>query len=429
MGLELRLSQKLEQNISMQQRLEIRQQLAQRMGDDISSLRSDAGGDDEVFLDDILKELLENIQNAEVKEALLELFNDENLRRKLLERVELLAIPSDKRIGDFALDYFYESFDGAFMFEPQDKKGVQKIGNVYKIVRHHFDLAYKNPEKLDYEIDKLEEIVKRGRESGVIADTQRTIEEIRNMREAKLVMAAARESIDILKDAVKLSLLKNGKNGEQSILANFLRDTAILRRLDFVISERIQKRFISRFSKTLKGVPVNYEDAFLNTVGEYSLASIGIIDPEVFRLQRAEIDPFLYRDVKATLDEMGLSYDELAKHYNLKGSGTIFWNRWAIKGQKPSSITDDKIREFLTQTVRKDKEKILKGANYVDFFEEIKGVLKRTSGKSEYANRENELRELLVNKFEDKNFRNILLDLIKNNWYSKLDIFMNVDKK
>lgn len=426
MGLELRLSQKIEQKTLIQQRLEVRQQLAEQMSVGISSLRDAAGGNDEELLGEVIGKLLENIQNDRVRASLKELLTDDGLRRQFLENVELLAVPSEQRIENFVLNYFYESFDGYFSFESQDEKEKSKIKNTYKIDKGHFDLAYKNPEKLEYEIAKMEETTALyGGKGDPTIDVQGMVREAGQMREAKIVMSAARENIDLLKGAIRVSLLKNGANGEQSILGSFIRDTAILRRLDFVLSERIQKRFVARFSKIRNGNPADYEDAFLNTIGEYSLASLGIVDPELFRLQKAEIDPFLYRDTKAVLGEMGLDYDKLAQNYNLKGSGTIFWNRWAIKGQKPSRITDDKIREFLTKTVRKDGESLLKAADFKNFFEETKAMLKRTSSED----RENELRKLLTEKFEESGFRGILLDLIKNKWYTALDVFINSQNK
>ena len=117
--------------------------------------------------------------------------------------------------------------------------------------------------------------------------------------------------------------------------------------------------------------------------------------------------------------------DKLLDYYDLQGSGTIFWNRWAVKGQKLGFITDELVRDFITQTVRADGEEILTAVDFDNFFAHAKLLITEGQKKSkeERESLSNEIAELLVKTLDKTEVNKTLIELIKNKWYNKLDIF------
>ncbi|MFZ2834526.1 MAG: hypothetical protein WAZ64_00645, partial [Candidatus Moraniibacteriota bacterium] len=167
----------------------------------------------------------------------------------------------------------------------------------------------------------------------------------------------------------------------------------------------------------------------INTIGEYSLISMGIITPEIFGLQKAELKDKLYENLKDGFFDKKKDLDEILKKFQLKTEGTIFWNRWKTIGIKPRAITDELVRSFITKTVRNDKDKLLEIYDYQDFFEEAKRiVLESKRSKNAKMSYKFELRKLLVEKLSDANSFNQLVVLAKKQWYQKLDMFYSQQK-
>jgi hypothetical protein len=114
----------------------------------------------------------------------------------------------------------------------------------------------------------------------------------------------------------------------------------------------------------------------MNTIGEFILISFGVISPNVFTLRQGNIEPDMEEHMRSIMEESGLNFDKVMKDYNLTKRGGFFYQRWATLNERPSAVSDDNVREFLTKTVRKDSDKLLEASGFEGIVEEIKEILK-----------------------------------------------------
>ena len=121
------------------------------------------------------------------------------------------------------------------------------------------------------------------------------------------------------------------------------------------------------------------------------------------------------------LEKDGIKLDELLARYELQGQGTLFWNRYFVKGKKPTAGTDNLVRDFITQTLRESGDEIIKCINFQDKFEDI--ALSMEEAREEKLGKEdkkNLLRQKCVEIFLDGNFSAFLTKKIKDEWNDKL---------
>ncbi len=415
--LDINLEQKLTHKELLEQRIEI----SQKMRLEIEDIRNESGFSPENLLEDVIRILLQEINEESLKNALDVLLKDETLKEKLIENCGALAMPTKEKIENFVLNYIYDSNRGDFRIEETNEEG-KGIINSLKTTSGDFFLAIKNPAEAEKRAQDLESLIKTGKGAG-----EGAMEELHEMKNAIEIAVLVKPNFELLQNAVTYLLKKTNSAGEP-ILVGFLKDAAIISKIGFLVSERIQKRFVRNFSAIKqKESSQKFENAFLNSVGEYVLVSMGVIAPEIFALNKTELDPKAYEAAKVEFDKLGLNLDALKKQYNLRSEGTLFWNRWKTLEKKPDKITDENIRKFITETVRADSEKILEVIKYENLFEKIKDVVLEMKGKDKQDERENELRELLTESFSSSDFKDILLELIREKWYEKLDIFYSHD--
>ena len=139
----------------------------------------------------------------------------------------------------------------------------------------------------------------------------------------------------------------------------------------------------------------------------------------MFSLRKGQIDKDMYVELKKDLAGSDIDLDKLMETCRLNNTGAFFWNRWKTLEKKPSRITDEKIREFLTQTVRADEDEIMDKIGYVEMIERVKEI-----NFGDYDNREDRheaFRELFVKTFSQEEFKSSIISLLKNKWYQKLD--------
>ena len=270
----------------------------------------------------------------------------------------------------------------------------------------------------------MERIVEQNRDNpSAIADTPRHIGEY---REALTAADAFQDYAKMLEISMGYILsVKHDKNSKLPEVQDFLRETVVLEKLKHTLSERIQKRFASRFSKITKNEnEVSLRNAFMNTISEYVLTSMGVIDPEIFALKKADIDEKGVDELRQEFASDGLNLDKILKHYSLSPAGTIFWNHWNTLEQIPGRITDDSIRLFITETVRADEKGLLEVLNFPVFFKEIKGIVGECGNKvEERKDLVINLRKELTDLFSKESVRESLVKMIKEQWYPKLITF------
>lgn len=423
----MKLGMSLEQSQSMRQtqRPELKQELVQKMGYHIENVR-DAGPDSpDSLLQGVIDGILGAIDDDNLREGLRTLFSDETFREKILNYAALLAAPTPERVRDVVLNYFYNIHRGEFAFEDAEEEKHEE-GRAPRVVSvqsyARFREAFISP---NVPREKIEESIKlwlpeQKASGGDPIGAKRVMDE-----SAAALIAAdfSRPHVDILIQALD-TVLKKRESGAPG-LTDFLRDVAIMGKLDFVVSERIQRRFADRFSKAgWRTSPESMQNAFLNAVGEYALVSMGVVYPNLFQLNRGVRDTDAYENAKDSFADAGLDLDEVLRQSNLQGQGTFFMHRWKTIERKPSHITDDLIREFITQTVRADSERILEAADYKTLFEKARSIC--AEGRSGDKDKEDVMNDLcteLADTIASEPFEEAIIDLIRNKWYAKLDIF------
>ncbi|HEY4523556.1 MAG TPA: hypothetical protein VJK04_01630 [Candidatus Paceibacterota bacterium] len=413
--MEIHLKQEIQ--LTHAQRLELRQELAQQIGLSIESVRDQTDDAPLILFREVISKIIKSIEEPQIRDGMLALLSDSNLEKQFLAKSANLALPTKEKIQNFVLDYIFDSHLGHFRIERLTSESEKPIIEEVDISRGDFTMAFSKPERLRNDIEDLHNILQRKAKGG------ETSGEMRRIREAQHALNVAESlvaQIATLNHAITLALVKAGPDNKP-MLSSFLRDLEILQRLNPLLSERIQKRFVARFI-AIRGITAErFESAFLNTIGEYVLVSMGILSQDLFALQKGERNKEEYLKTKSVLKEAGIDADQLLKHYQLTGAGTFFWHRWHTIGQPLTPVTDDAVREFITQTVRADAEVVLEKLNYPLFFENAQTAARDTQTKEE---REDKLREVLAESFASQRFQSALIEFIRINWYKKLDMFM-----
>jgi hypothetical protein len=81
------------------------------------------------------------------------------------------------------------------------------------------------------------------------------------------------------------------------------------------------------------------------------------------------------------------------------------------------------VRQFITETIRKDREQVLAAADFPNFFEQLKEAASAEYSPTDPTSARTELRDLLVDKLQDDEFKLALIQLAKQKWYPALDAF------
>jgi hypothetical protein len=241
------------------------------------------------------------------------------------------------------------------------------------------------------------------------------------MQDALNIMEHARPQIDTLINALTYVLVKKDEKGVAE-LADFIKDAVILDKLTFVESDRLMNRFVRRCEHVgKKKNPEDVKEFFMNTIGEFTLISMGIIGQEIFTLQRSQLDNEAYEQARTELLSVGIDINQIVGSYRQRNEGGLFWNRWKTLGTRPSQITDERIRQFLTTTVRNDEAQVLDALDYKNMISRIQEI--NSDPIEDKEEKRQRLEELFVETFSADQFKKTLISLLKEKWYKKLEIF------
>ena len=403
----------LEQGLKLEQvpRLE----LAQKFSGSIEDMRRGTGGGPKEMLPAVVDRVIDSIESEDIKKGIHQLFENGKLVSLLKERMDNFAVPTKSKIIDFVIEYiFKENNDGNFQERKKAGDGTETLGGSYKTTRTNLTTAYFKPDDLRKQIEERDKIVRSGANVG-----EGMMTEIRELTDAENVMAAIRPEIDLITDAFTYVLVKKNDKGTPE-LSEFIKDAVILGKMTVVESDRLIKRFVKRCKDVgQKKRPGDVKEAFMNVAGEVTLITMGIIEQDMFTLRKAQIDPDVYDDVRKKFSEIGLDIDKVFGSYKQRNEGTFFWNRWRTVNQNPSRVTDEKIREFLTQTVREDEKAIFDSIQYENMIEKIKEI----NSSPDKDSSEDIFGELFLETFSSDSFKKKLTELLKTKWYKKLEIF------
>ncbi len=416
-ALQQKLDTKLEQKLSRELRLEQKMKLALGM----SALRYDEeiGGAPEQTIEEVIDYLLEQIPNPDHVEPVKMLLSDPVLRRELIVSATSLANPTKKGVEAFTRSYLFTAHHGTFRIENPEGDS-QKDARIVTVPKFIFDSVFVDEAAARREVEVLLGQL-RDRKN---VDTRGTQQQLDEFQEALFLKPYLDEAMMTISTGLQYALTVKDKAG-MAPLAEFLQEYALLGIWDPLVSERLQKRFLASFIRVKEGTaPEQLHNAFLNSVSEYVLMSVGVIDPEIFTLKRTSISDEQANEVRSDCRKHGIDIDALTKKYTLQGRGTIFWNRWHTLHTPPGNITDEKIREFITKTVRRDKEAILDAASYDHFFREIQSASEE-NGRSTEGRRDfgDWLCAAIADKFQDEKFNKAIKKLIIEKWKPQLDVF------
>lgn len=399
-------SQILEQTLRMSQSLkkELRQDLIQRLSLKAETIFEESSGDsaDELLAEIILYILARTPEP--IKGKIIDQATDKTYQVSMLKNGSALCIPTEPRINEFVRDYFYQIHGGSFRYESDDNT-IERVTIPLGIYHDSFTKV----DALRTELETLEAEINSGSQK----DNKGTFLRRGDLLNTLLVKELVQPLLPPIFTLSKY--LCTFKINDSCLLAEFFRDRELIQRLNPVLTERVIKRFLHRF-KHSRRMSNNYKrTSLLNSVTEYVLVCMGVIDGEIFRLKRAEISQKQYQAKKNAFSKADLDLDQLLKHYNLTGVGPIFWNRWSVIGMKRSFTTDEMVRNFMTITVRKQSKELFEILNAEWFFSQIEDLYGPDA--------EFEKESLFVELLSSEEVHQKLLELCKTNWYPALDQF------
>ena len=404
----LGMYQEQDQSLLIEQRFLLDQKLVKLMNSLEDSFPPN--GKKEEILKKLLEQAVNNISNESLRKSLAILIADGSFTEHILKNLDVLAFGEKQTMTDFILEYVYNMHLGRFEISSGDSENTEIITDVDF---HFFREAYNNPEIAEKNMKDDE------RSLAVTDDKSGLIREISMYIHAKKVVELMRTEISMIIDLVKL-ILNIKINDKNETVSNFIKESALLGKFKLFESERLVKRFINK----CEGVAVSrlseeYKESFLNSIGEFVLISFGVISPSVFTLKQGNIDSEMGEQMRSIMEESGLDFDKIMKDYNLTKRGGFFYQRWATLNERPSAVSDDNVREFLTKTVRKDSDVLLEASGFEEIIEKIKGIKKDTKDRDE---REEQFAQIFDELFSDTNFMNTLLECAKG-WFNELATF------
>ena len=370
-------------------------------------------GNPEEILRRILANIADSICNPKLKTAVTALISEKALLKAFLSHKESLAVLRAGRIEDFAAGHIYSmsTQDGKFV-HMTDAEG-HLLPEPPKTSRTFFTEALLAPEVFVKKVTENEEMIRAVTKN--VGDA--AIEEHSEMVAATRVAEQVRPLFENFTALLQLIFAKKAE-GEVTV-AQFLRDATILEKLDLIMSERLIGRFLKRFRRIGPNAQAAYfEEAMLNTVAEYTLISMGVISPEIFALQRGHVASEAYEAAGEELEKVGISLTSVLEHYNLKASGSLFWYRYSTTKVIPSNRSEQAVRGFITDTVRKDRVEILKAINYERLFVSLKEA--KVSSPEEFSD---SATEALTAELGSDVFQGKYLALLRK-WYPKLEALL-----
>ena len=421
-GLRLEQAQRLRQSLRPEQKLELKLALIEQVKDILVDIGVAGGIDDPaILIKGVIDKVINSTEPEERRKALKLFFGDERVMSSIIENMESLAVLTQKRITDLILNYIYkhDSGDsGSFNINETNEKGEVIGTTTCRTTKPDFKLAYVSPDKAQKDLDdkrKLAESLTSSAVGGALID------EIENLNNAIKVVGLTKKNIDTMIEIVTYILVKRGKDGTPE-LGNFIRDAVVLRKLTSVESDRLLNRFVTRCEGVRqKNSPDDVKEDFLNTVGEFVLIAMGIVGQEMFVLKKGEVDRDVYEKNKKELADLGINLDKVMDHYKLTKGGTFFWHSWKTLDRTPSTITDNKVRDFITKTVRADEGEVLGALEYDVLIKSIKDInFDKTVGIDE---RREAMQELFIEYFSSSKFKDTVVNLIKTKWYQQLETF------
>ncbi|MFW0862260.1 MAG: hypothetical protein ACKKL6_01615 [Candidatus Komeilibacteria bacterium] len=403
----LSLSQEIKQELSPEQALELKLSLSQELSLDMIELLDESDDNPEATLDIVLQQVCKAIDSEELREAFQTVFGLNLLREILIKDHLELSVYSESSIRSTVVNFFAKMYKDGF-------PDLSSSGN---------KLHDKVPEGL------VIKVFSQGREQ-----SERDLNFLKETLKSQTDYRGTMEAFNELSNAIKIfdqysvqvdnmcNIILHACQVHNQILISFFRDLVMIKQLNFLFAEKIQKRFVKKFRQIRRFDSTDsLANHMLNTISEYVLVGMGIVSPKLFSLRVFQQDPQYLKDIDEKLEKSGLTAKQLLQHYNLQTTGTVFFHRWHVLGHKLTRITDNLIRLFMTKTVRQCADELLTALDFESLIEEIKDL---QGQKLKPTDLDVGIRELLVKSFTKKSFLRLIKGKIKTDWYRHLVIFL-----
>ncbi len=406
--------------MSAELRQEMRMRLAAQMRDSMRAILPDGTGDDPQELYDImLATVIGQIAESEIQNAArVILGGNDGIKQLLLSKPVLTETKQPHALRLATLESLYDRTSG---IEVLNEVNGKEVPETIKTTKGAMRAALENPEKLAGDAETLMNI-------NVTGDINSRMEQVREMTNALAITRMFGPYLQNIEQVVAFVQRIPDSQG-QLLFREFFRDMIVLDKLTYFVSEKIQNRFAKRFMHIGK-TETNQKLAipFLNSVGEFLLVSMGVIQPELMVLKKGNVDDEQYNECKRMMEESGIDLDALMRHYNLKTKGSFWFHRWAVKGQRSSAVTDEQVLSFITTEIRACGPELLQTLNFDELVDEVRNLQAEyaaSSAKEDRADFEQKLRELLVKHLTSKEAEGRLVQLIKNRLFPAFIRFMD----
>ncbi len=433
MSLWMRLS--VRQNLWQSLSIELKHSLVQRFKDATKVLRWKAyKPEDEILIIDTLVDVfLWKIYDQEVKSMMKVIFDDNKIKQMMIEDCVLLSMPKKGNINNFIYKYIFST-----ILDEQNKleKQGQMIDEEDKLKPFHEKIFIKAIEKrneLEQEIEQIRELIRTNwnQATWLLEDfwIKNNILNIVDENMVKLIETLSGLFEFLLNTKIKKEE-ENAKGNQDDVLW-FLREKVILNEITTFSSERLLKRFLANLPSFSNRTELNnckdLKHRTINVIWEFMLISLGIISPEMFKLQKFTIDPEkindLLKETNSTIEEL----EHLFKYYNLRwvNWSPIFYNRWFTKNHVPSKEVDQLIKDFLLK-INEHKEEILMKFGYKEFEKSI--IESKRDKDLNHEEKEESIVKALNERIADEKFIQEMVKILSNYRYKQIYQLINPPK-
>lgn len=446
MSMGQNLSQRAE--ISLAQRLQLRLGMIHELGDDMEGLLDQSGFAPEATYDVMVNQLVERVAVRKLIPPLAEGETTEQRQQSVIEDASLLShiLKDDNTVNlrEYALGAPLTMADLQPDVNGQPTMRINRMTEIvvrrlfahlggpagvqlpddteiYRTLAPHLVTAFTEPTLLQRQIDEASKIASSS-DAGVGA-----MQEVNERQYAIRLAAKLKDDVEWLRARLELAYSIPDEQ-RQPLFRNFFRDLALLKRLMFLESSRLQRRFVADFGRVSgRTRPKEKELAMVNLIGDYTLVSVGAIVPEVFIRRSNVVDEVAASYAREEVCDAGGDLTQLLQKYKLQDSGRYFWHAYGAKEVGTNRATDQALREFVTETVRAQRECLLAAIDYPTLFKNVQDAnLARKDYDEEQTEgmEDDELRAIFVRALRRDEFRAEILKLVRQDWYGQLRQFM-----
>ncbi len=361
MELSMRQGVELSQTHKLEQKHELLVQLSQKIALSISALLAESGHDPASTDSDVYDRVTKAFDTPELKEVFQGDMKDAILQG--LQKRPHLFVAGDT--SGLALSLLYDMYNGSFPVQKDDDTPPEHI----QVPLTTLHTALKAPGRVSAEIENLEEIMKQQKDSGM--DVRGMLREIGEKRQALRIISTLNSGALPMLDNMfgALQAAKDPQTGEtlQEYMSERIIFEDIIKTSSMRVSDQLTRRARQYFAKkevqSFKSrgtIPPTLERAILNHVGKLVLIGLGIVDKDLFIKKSGTTEMYSDDEFRKEFEKMsGQDPIEMLQKHNLSTEKHYYFSRYKTNHTKPSSDTDDKIRDFFTTRIRQDKDALL----------------------------------------------------------------------